>query len=79
MTPIEIKQEITKRRPEGLTQSSIARQIGVTKQAVLNVIEKRNPSRRIAQAVADAIERPLFDVFPEYCKDVDNGRSSACR
>ena len=79
MTPSEIKQEIFKRRPEGLTQSSIARQVGVTKQAVLNVIEKRNPSRRIAQAVADAIERPLAEVFPEYCTEPENSRRAACR
>ncbi len=79
MTPNEIKQEIFKRRPQGLTQSSIAREIGVTKQAVLNVIEKRNPSRRIAQAVSDAIERPLAEVFPEYCTESEAGRRAACR
>lgn len=79
MTPAEIKQEIFKRRPKGLTQSSIARSIGVTKQAVLNVIEKRNPSRRIAEAVAAAIERPLADVFPEYCTESESGRRAACR
>ena len=79
MTPQEIKLEIFKRRPEGLTQSSIARSIGVTKQSVLNVIEKRNPSRRIAQAVADAIERPLAEVFPEYRTEQEGGRRVACK
>lgn len=79
MKTLKIKTEIYRRRPQGISQSAIAKSLGVTPQAVANVIERRNPSRRIAQAVADAIERPLADVFPEYCTEPENGRRAACR
>lgn len=75
----EIKTEIYRRRPQGMSQAAIARKLGVSSQAILNVIERRNPSRRIAQAVADAIERPLAEVFPEYCTEPETGRRAACR
>ena len=75
----DIKIEIYRRRPQGISQASIARGLGVSSQAILNVIERRNPSRRIAEAVSAAIERPLAEVFPEYCTETDNGRRAACR
>lgn len=78
MTKNEIKIEIYSRRPEGISQASIARQVGVTPQAILNIIERRQKSRRIAQAVADAIERPLAEVFPEYCTEPEHNRRAAC-
>jgi DNA-binding XRE family transcriptional regulator len=77
MKPHEIKVEIYRRRPEGLTITSIAKSIGVTKQAVSLIIERRQSSARIAQAVADAIERPLEEVFPELA-ECANRRSAAC-
>lgn len=77
MTPNEIKIEIYKRRlADGLTITQIANSLGVSKQAVSIVIERRQTSRRIAQAVADAIGRPLHEVFPELCNT--SGRKSAC-
>lgn len=75
----DIKIEIYRRRPDGISQASIARDVGVSKQAVLLIIERRQKSRRIAQAVADAIERPLAEVFPEYCTESESGRRAACR
>lgn len=65
MTPHEIKTEIYRRRPDGLTITKIAKDIGVTKQSVALVIERRMVSRRIAQGVADSIGLPLEAVFPE--------------
>ena len=79
MKTLKIKIEIYRRRTQGVSQSSIAKSLGVSPQAVSNVIMRRNPSRRIAQAVADAIERPLADVFPEYCTEAETRRRAACR
>jgi DNA-binding XRE family transcriptional regulator len=74
----EIKIEIYRRRPQGVSQASIARGVSVSKQAVLLIIERRMRSRRIAQAVADAIERPLAEVFPEYCIEPEIVTKAAC-
>ena len=79
MTKHEIKLEIYRRRPQGLTMSAIARNLDVTKQAVANTIDRRYQSFRIAAAVSAAIERPLAEVFPEYCTEPENGRRAACR
>jgi DNA-binding XRE family transcriptional regulator len=80
METTEIKIEIYRRKPLGISQASIARQVGVSPQAILNIIERRQKSRRIATAVSDAIERPLEEVFPEYCTEPENGsRRAACR
>ena len=78
MTSHEIKTEIYRRRPEGLTISAIARSLNVSKQAVGFIIERRHKSSRIAQAVAAAIERPLAEVFPEYCAETENVPRAAC-
>lgn len=64
MTPHEIKVEIYKRRPNGVTVASIARSLGVTRQSVAYVIEGRSWSQRIAEAVASAIDLPIDFVFP---------------
>jgi transcriptional regulator with XRE-family HTH domain len=77
MTPHEIKVEIYRRRPEGLTITSIAKDLGVSKQAVALVIEGRQTSARIAQRVADAIQLPIEEVFPKY-SECANHRSAAC-
>jgi DNA-binding XRE family transcriptional regulator len=77
MEPHEIKVEIYRRRPEGLTITSIAKGLGVSKQAVACIIERRQTSVRIAQAVANAIERPLEEVFPELAECADR-RRAAC-
>jgi DNA-binding XRE family transcriptional regulator len=77
MKPHEIKVEIYRRRPEGLTITSIAKSLGVSKQAVALIIERRQTSARIAQAVAAAIERPLEEVFPELAECADR-RRAAC-
>lgn len=66
MKPHDIKIEIFKHRPDGLTIASIARDIGVAPQTVDTIITRSRKSMRIARAVAKAIKLPLKTVFPEY-------------
>ena len=76
MTSEEIKLELFKRRRE-ITMAGIARNLGVTRQAVQVVVDRRQTSQRIAAAVSAAIERPLEEVFPEMAECADR-RRSAC-
>jgi predicted DNA-binding protein YlxM (UPF0122 family) len=76
MTSEEIRIELY-RRKKTASMSIIARSIGVSRQAVYHCIDRRHKSARIAQAVADAIERPLEEVFPELA-ECANRRSAAC-
>ena len=70
----EIQLELWKRRPE-ITMASIGRQIGVSTQAVQQTVARKIKSVRIAQGIADAIERPLADVFPELAECSDRRRA----
>ena len=74
MTSEEIKLELFKRRRE-ITMAGIARNLGVTRQAVQVVVDRRQTSARIARAVADAIERPVYEVFPELAECADCRRA----
>jgi lambda repressor-like predicted transcriptional regulator len=65
MEPKRIRIELFERDIQ-LTQ--IAKQLGVSSQAVTLIIHRRSVSKRIMQAVADAIEMDKADVFPEYFK-----------
>ena len=76
MTSEEIKLELFKRRRE-ITMAGIARNLGVTRQAVQVVVDRRQTSQRIAAAVAEAIERPIEEVFPELAEGYDR-RRTAC-
>ena len=59
----KIKIELFKRRNK-VTMASIARDLGCTHAAVSLVIDRKSTSRRIQEAVAAAIERPVEEVFP---------------
>ena len=63
MDAIDIKYHLAKK---GYTLKAIADQLGITLSAVSQVILGRDTSRRISQAVADAIGLPLEEVFPKY-------------
>jgi lambda repressor-like predicted transcriptional regulator len=63
----EIKYELWKRRRQ-ISMASIGREVGVTRAAVLHVVERKINSPRIAKAVANAIERPIDEVFPELAE-----------
>lgn len=65
MNPSEIYQELQKRN---LNIAMIAEALGVSSQAVYSVVRKGESSRRIAQAVAVAIDCPLEKVFPYYAR-----------
>ena len=66
MKAYEIKYQLAKK---GLTLSAIANQLGVKRQTVSLIANGRFSSRRISQAIADAMEMPLEEVFPKYRRD----------
>jgi transcriptional regulator with XRE-family HTH domain len=46
----------------------IARKINVHRSWITNVIKGRRPTRRIQQAIADALNKPVEKLFPSYKK-----------
>lgn len=52
-----------------ITLTSIAHALGVAVPTVSEVIHDRSTSRRISQAIADAMGMPLEEVFPKYRRD----------
>ena len=64
MTPDEIRIELLKRRKK-TSMTKIARGLQCSPTAITLVIDRKTVSRRIMSAIADAIEHPLDDVFPE--------------
>ena len=72
MSPEEIRLELFKRRKE-VTQSSIARSLGVSHPLVVHVIDRKAVSKRVMQAIADAIQYDIRYVFPErFFKNAPN-------
>lgn len=55
-----------------ITLTSIANDLGVAVATVSEVIHDKSISRRISQAIADALEMPLEEVFPKYRKDKES-------
>lgn len=62
MTEVEIKIELLK---AGVSQSKIASDCGCSRQLVSAVIKHRRTTRRVREAVAKAIDKPLIEVFPD--------------
>ena len=54
---------------KGHSVTSISNGLGIARPSVSQVIHGHRPSRRVSQAIADAIGLPLEDVFPKYRKD----------
>ncbi|QOF67310.1 DNA-binding protein [Actinobacillus sp. GY-402] len=52
----------------GLNVSMLAEALNVSNQAVFNVIKQGKGSKRIATAIAIAIDTPLDKAFPYYSK-----------
>jgi transcriptional regulator with XRE-family HTH domain len=71
MTPDEIRIELYKRRKR-VSQAAIARDLGVSRQALWLVIDRKMGSRRIREAIAKAIDRDLCTVFPEELSRASN-------
>ncbi|OOF65190.1 DNA-binding protein [Rodentibacter pneumotropicus] len=65
MTPNDIYQALKNRN---LNVAMIAESLGVSNQAVSNVIKQGKNSQRIAKAISIAIDQPLDHVFPYYAK-----------
>jgi len=59
---------------EGITLASIARQMGLTKSTVCDVVTGGRQSRRVKRAVADALRMKPKDLWPE---DFPNNRQAA--
>ncbi|AGI35955.1 helix-turn-helix domain-containing protein [Mannheimia haemolytica] len=55
-------------KSKNLNASMIAEALGVSSQAVSNAIKQGKSSKRIAKAIAIAIEQPLEKVFPHYAR-----------
>ena len=63
MTPFEIKVALMKKR---ISMRSIARNLGVSPNAVSLVANRRMVSRRIMAELAAAVGADAPEVFPEY-------------
>ena len=63
MTPIEIKEKLKERK---IKQREIARQCGVSEMQVSRIVNRKEISDRVMQAVARAIDMDHRAVFPEY-------------
>lgn len=50
-------------RQHGITQDMLAQQLGVTKQAVNNIIKKDNPNLSTVERIAVAIGVPVYELF----------------
>ena len=75
MTPLEIKiAYLTK----GIKFADTARRLQVTNGLVSRVINRLAWSAPVARAVAEDIEKPFEDVFPERVECMDRRLLSAC-
>jgi len=63
MHPADIQSALKK---NGITQKAIAEKLGVSEMSVSIIIHRHRTSDRIMRAVAEAIGRESWQVFPEY-------------
>jgi lambda repressor-like predicted transcriptional regulator len=61
MTPTQIKAHLEQR---GTSLANVSRQLNVSKAAISSVAKGRVVSRRIEHAIAEALDKPLWEVFP---------------
>lgn len=71
MTPIEIKAALM---VAGVSGREMAKRLGVTDQAVSNVIYGRTTSMRVRKAIAEALSKPVNALWPSagLVKKVEN-------
>lgn len=62
MTPVEIRIELLRR---GISVRGLARQLGVSPQAISAVIHRRLKSRQLREAIAHAIGRTPEELWQE--------------
>jgi lambda repressor-like predicted transcriptional regulator len=65
MSPDEIRVELIRRRKK-TNMAQIARDLKCSPTAITLVIDRKTVSSRIMIAIAEAIEQPVDDVFPEH-------------
>jgi len=63
MHPADIKSALEKKK---VTQKDIAKELGVSAMSVSTIIHRHRRSDRIMRAVAAAIGREPWQVFPDY-------------
>jgi len=73
MKPLDIQYQLKLR---GITQASIARELGVSEMHVSAVINKQRISDRVMKAVAHKIRRDHRNVFSEYYDGKENCRAA---
>ena len=66
MEPNEIRAEMVRRK---VTVVSIAKSLGVRQPNVSQVIYGVRPTRRIRQAIADSIDRPIDEIWPDTAEE----------
>lgn len=71
MTPNEIKGAMMMR---GITQAEIAKVYCCGQTRVSNVVNGRSANLQIRRAIADAIEKPITEIFPDEIHRRPSGR-----
>lgn len=61
MHPEDIKAAM---RKNGVKPSDLARHLGVSQMSVSNTLRGRTKSRRIAEAIAKVVGRPVAEIWP---------------
>jgi lambda repressor-like predicted transcriptional regulator len=62
MTPVEIKIELLR---AGINQNQIAKKVGCVPTLVSQVVHGIRPVRRVRQAIAETIGKPVEEIWPE--------------
>ena len=68
MTPSEIRYHM---REAGITQSGVARELGVSVSSVHNVVNGTSTSYKIQSYIADQIGAEIYDIWPKYSDNPD--------
>lgn len=63
MHPADIQARLKKK---GITQSALAKEIGVSPITVSDIVLKKRISHRVMIKIAEAIDKHPINVFPEY-------------
>lgn len=62
MNPIEIKILMIR---AGITQADIGRKLGLSRAFINQVVLGHRPTKQVKQAIAEAVGKPVEDLWPE--------------
>jgi len=65
MTPTERKVLLLR---AGIKQAEIARELGVTQSTVYKIIHDLKASRRVREAIARAVDKPVKELWPQEAR-----------